>query len=99
MRPYRLIVCLLLTTRLVQGQYYIRGELMDEKGNGIQGARITLFSKGTYPYYTGSSGTFGIPSSLKVDTLTFSLDGYDSLTASVLATEYARFTLKSKNEK
>jgi Ca-activated chloride channel family protein len=94
MRPYALIVCLLLTTQLVKGQYYIRGELKDEQGNGVQGAKITLSSRGSYPYYTGSSGTFGIPSSLKVDTLTFSLDGFDSLISPVNTTDYVHFTLK-----
>jgi Ca-activated chloride channel family protein len=80
-------------------QYYLRGELKDENGNGLAGARISLFSKGNYPYYSGSSGAFGIPTKLRFDTITFSLPGYDTLKTVVVATEYAYFTLKAINRK
>ncbi|MCW3081432.1 von Willebrand factor type A domain-containing protein [Segetibacter sp.] len=99
MRLLALIIFLLLITATAQSQYYLRGELKDEKGTGLQGARITLFSKGTYPFITGSSGTFGIPTSLKVDTITFYLPGYDTLKTAVVTTEYGHFTLKSTTRK
>lgn len=75
-------------------QYYLRGELKDEKGSGLQGAGIHLFSKGNYPYYTGASGTFGIPTKLKTDTITFFLEGFDTLKAAVNTTSFASFVLK-----
>lgn len=99
MRSLVFIIFLLLLTTVANSQYYLRGELKDEKGNGLQGVRIMLSSKGTYPFITGSSGTFGIPTNLKVDTITFSLPGYDTLKTAVITTEYGRFTLSSTNRK
>lgn len=98
-RQLAFIILLLSSTTLGKSQYYLRGELKDEKGNGLQGARIALFSKGSYPYYTGSSGAFGIPTSLKVDTITFSLQGYDTLKTPVITSVYGYFTLKSTARK
>ncbi len=89
-----LLISFLLLSFSAPSQYYLRGELKDSQGQGLAGAKITLFSKGNYPYYTGSSGTFGIPTSLKVDTITFTIDGYNTLKTAVAATEYGKFTLK-----
>ena len=75
-------------------QYYLRGELKDEQGQGLPGARITLFSKGNFPFYTGSSGAFGIPTALKIDTITFSLAGYDTLKTAIITSNYGNFILK-----
>lgn len=95
MKPFVLnLLFLLLFVQLSNAQYYLRGELKDEKGVGLPGARIALFSKGSYPFYTGSSGAFGIPTNLKVDTITFSLQGYDTLKTAVITSQYGYFTLK-----
>jgi len=80
-------------------QYYLRGELKDGQGQGIAGAKITLFSKGNFPYYTGNSGAFGIPVSLKTDTITFTLEGYDTLKTPVVTTNYGNFILKMTSRK
>lgn len=93
MRPLLVISFLLLSVSAFS-QYYLRGELKDDQGQGLAGARITLSSRGNYPYYTGSSGAFGIPVSLKIDTITFSLEGYDTLKTAVITTEYVNFVLK-----
>lgn len=99
MRPLALTILFISLFCHSRAQYYLRGELKDEKGNGIAGARISLFSKGTYPYFTGSSGAFGIPTNLKIDTITFSLDGYDTLKTAVVTTNYGHFTLKNPGRK
>ncbi len=98
MRPI-LIISFLFLSISAFSQYYLRGELKDDQGQGLAGARITLFSKANYPYYTGSSGAFGIPTNLKIDTITFSLEGYDTLKAAVVSSDYARFTLKMTTRK
>ncbi|WP_018616306.1 YfbK domain-containing protein [Segetibacter koreensis] len=98
MRQFSLIFFLLSSTSAFS-QYYLRGELKDEQGQGLADARITLSSKGNYPYYTGSSGAFGIPTSLKIDTITFTLEGYDTLKTAVVTTEYGKFTLKMSPRK
>jgi Ca-activated chloride channel family protein len=94
MKLLAFIIYLLATIQFAFSQYYVRGELKDEQGNGIQGAKITLASKGSYPFYSGNSGAFGIPSSLRYDTLTFSLDGYDTLRVPVITSDFCHFTLK-----
>ena len=80
-------------------QYYFRGELKDEKGNGLQDARIALYSKGNYPFYTGKDGVFGLPTNLKIDTVTFMLEGYDTLRMPVPTTQYGQFILKAAHKK
>jgi Ca-activated chloride channel family protein len=95
LRIFFLICSLFLVSKASFCQYYLRGELKDEQGNGVHGARIALSSKGSYPFFTGSSGAFGIPTSLKIDTITFTLSGYDTLRAAVITSQYAVFTLKA----
>lgn len=80
-------------------QYYLRGELKDEQGKGISNGRMTLFSKGNFVFSTGSSGDFGIPSGLKLDTVTFFLEGYDTLKSAVLTSRFGNFVLKSARKK
>ncbi len=75
-------------------QYYLRGQLKDEQGNGLNDVRIALFSKGNYPFFTGTNGVFGLPSSLKVDTITFMKEGYDTLKTPVITSQYGNFILK-----
>lgn len=92
-----LITLSLFISHSAFSQYYLRGELKDDKGEGLPGAKITLSSRGSYPYYTGNSGAFGIPVALKIDTITFALEGYDTLKAPVVTTEYGHFVLKMTN--
>ncbi|MDB5193614.1 MAG: hypothetical protein JWQ96_3177 [Segetibacter sp.] len=75
-------------------QYYLRGEVKDERGRLLPNVKIKLFSKGDYPFYTGSAGTFGIPSSLKIDTVCFSSEGYEPLKTPINTSQFASFTLK-----
>ena len=99
MKKLKTILVVLLITSITHAQYYLRGEVRDEKGHVLSGVKFTLFSKGTYPYYTGSSGGFGIPTPLKIDTLSFRYDGYEPLTSAVNTSQYAIFTLKMTTAK
>jgi len=97
---------LLLTLLLVSSpflssiaQYYLRGEIKDPQGNPLAGVRIYVASKGEYPYYSGSSGSFGIPTSLKVDSVTFIAEGFELLKAAILSAQYATFVLKPLSNK
>lgn len=56
-------------------QYYIRGEVKDEKGIALQNVSITQHSTG-FVYRSGSQGGFGILTNQTADSLTFSIDGY-----------------------
>ncbi len=70
-----LFCCLAINT--AYSQYYLRGEVRDERGRLLQGVKITVGSKGSFPYYSGNAGTFGISVSTITDTITLLLDGYE----------------------
>lgn len=74
-------------------QYYLRGEIKDEKNTPIPNARIFLHSTG-YLYSSGSSGAFGIMINKPTDSLTISLDGYQSLSVRVDAARYQQLVLR-----
>ncbi len=78
---------------LYSQQYYIRGEIKDEKGNLLQNVKI--FERRTgYVYRSGVYGSFGIVTSYQTDTLNFSLDGYEKQDMAVNADNYVDVRLK-----
>lgn len=89
-----LIALTLLTGNCCFSQYYLRGELKNELDKPVPNAKISLFSKGSYPFNTGSSGGFGIPSSLKIDTITFTAEGYEPLKVAVETSKYQVLIIK-----
>lgn len=74
-------------------QFYIRGQVKDEAGNALQNVSILLHSTG-YIYYSGTEGGFGIPSNEKIDTLTFSREGYIKEKIAVKATDFVDIKLR-----
>ncbi|OIR13290.1 von Willebrand factor [mine drainage metagenome] len=76
------------------GQYYLQGEVKDEKGRLLSGIKINLYSQGNYLFSSGSSGLFGIPSSLQIDTITLSADGYETLRKAVETEKYQVMVMK-----
>lgn len=74
-------------------QYYFRGEVQDETGKLLQNVSICQKTTG-YIYYTGASGSFGITSRNKNDTLTFSLSGYQTQKIWADAGNYITLTLE-----
>ena len=79
----------------IYSQYYLRGEVKDEKGRLMTGVSIHLHSKGNYPFSSGGTGYFGIPSSLRIDTITLSYDGFEILRKAVETNEYQILVLKA----
>ena len=75
-------------------QYYLTGEVRDEKGKPLQNVKIKLFSKGEYPYYSGASGSFGIPTPLAVDTIYLSTEGYEPVKSAIKSSQFTVFNLK-----
>jgi len=74
-------------------QFYLRGEIKDESGKMLSNVKIMLRSTG-YIYYSGSSGGFGIMSARMVDSVSLSLDGYQSGTVQLLSNNYGHIVLK-----
>ncbi len=78
----------------VCAQFYLRGEIKDNRGRLLSGVRINLSSRGTYPYYSGNSGTFGIPVNNVTDTITLTLDGYETVKTPVDARNFQSLVVK-----
>ena len=76
-----------------RGQFYLRGEIKDEKNGLLPDVSIRLHSSG-YLYHSGSSGAFGIPIAQSWDTLTLSAEGYQTLTLRVDASQYQSIRLR-----
>ena len=56
-----------------RAQYYLRGEIKDEKNQSLQNAKVLLHST-RHVYYTGSYGGFGITTKTLWDSLTISVE-------------------------
>jgi Ca-activated chloride channel family protein len=83
--------CLILNCN---AQYYLRGEIKDERNENVPNVKIILHSDKLL-YYSGSSGSFGISSTKEKDSLTFSLDGYESKTVSIVSNQFTTVILKA----
>jgi len=90
---YCFFVLLFLFPSLLWAQYYIRGEVKDEKGNGLQNVKIILNSTGL-PYSTGVGGAFGILTNKATDSLNFSLEGYEPFNVKVNSSKFVSVNLK-----
>ncbi len=64
------------------GQYYLRGIVKDNKNQPLQNVKIFVHSVKSM-YSSGPQGSFGFTVSKPYDSLTFSLDGYESKTIKV----------------
>ena len=84
---------LLLLAFTANAQYYLRGEVKDEKNQPLQNVKIRLHSNNYY-YHSGTNGGFGITTNILIDSLTFNLDGYEPKTVKVNAEQWQYITLK-----
>jgi Ca-activated chloride channel homolog len=88
-----LAIVLLLFSLPAFSQYYLRGEVKDERNTPLSNVKILLHSNG-YVYYSGSTGGFGIMMNNLKDSLTFSLEGYQPFSAGIDTRSYQNITLK-----
>lgn len=79
-------------------QYYIRGDVKDEKNVAIQNAKIYRPSTRSL-YFSGGTGGFGIPSNRPYDSLIITKDGFDSLCVRVKSSDYQEIVLKPSTQK
>ncbi len=89
-----LAILFILACFTAEAQFYLRGEVRDEKNNPLTNARIILHSTGLL-YSSGSRGTFGIMTSKDIDSVTVSLDGYQPLSMRRESAKYQSITLKT----
>ena len=90
---YCLFAIVFFLPTLSFAQYYIRGEVKDEKGNGLQNVKIILNSTGL-PYSTGVGGAFGILTSKAADSLSLSLEGYEPFNIKVNSSKFVSIVMK-----
>lgn len=79
-------------------QYYIRGDVKDEKNVAIQNAKIYRPSTRSL-YFSGGTGGFGIPSAHPYDSLIITKDGFDSLCLKVRSDSYQQIVLRPSTQK
>ncbi len=88
------VYCLLFCAALsANAQYFLRGTVRDEKNAPLQNSKIYLhaLAKGTT---TGTDGSFGIATKLLYDSITVSLDGFETVTLRVKTDAWQNVTLK-----
>jgi Ca-activated chloride channel family protein len=75
-------------------QYYLRGDIKDEKNQPLQNAKIFLHSSRTI-YYSGADGSFGLNVPKEYDSLSISLDGYEPQSIKVKSDVWQNIVLKT----
>lgn len=93
MQKVRYTAYLLLLLFHASGQYYIRGEIKDEKNQPIQNVKIFMPSTRSI-FYSGISGGFGIPSAFLYDSLILNADGFETKSIKIKCNVYQEITLK-----
>ena len=86
-----------LIATAAHSQYYLRGSIRDEKNESLQNVRILLLSSKT-GCISGQDGSFGIITKARYDTVTVSLEGYESQTLRVQADLWQNIVLKLSAE-
>lgn len=84
---------LLLLAFAANAQYYLRGEITDEKGQPLQSVKILLHSKNQL-YFTGPAGGFGITTNNLYDSLTLTLEGYETRSLRVNCDKWQAVAMK-----
>ncbi len=92
------IIISILFTFSCPAQFYIRGDVKDEKNVAVQNAKIYRPSTRSL-YYTGGTGGFGIPSAHPYDSLIVTKEGFDSVCIKVKTADYQQITLKPTTQK
>jgi len=87
------IIFIFFFSQEASSQYYIKGEIKNEKEEAVQNVKIFMPSKKAI-FYSGISGGFGIPSSNLYDSLIISHEGYETQAIKIKATEYQKIILK-----
>lgn len=86
-------ICLCFLTVSVNAQYYLRGEVRDENNQPLQNVRIISLTDHIL-YFTGLSGGFGIVTIHLNDSLSFSLEGFETKVVAVKSDTWQDIKLK-----
>lgn len=86
-------ILLYLAALPASAQYYLRGEVKDEKNQPLLNAKIFLYSN-KHLYYSGNSGGFGITTNVLNDSASVSMEGYETKVVKVKADQWLDIVLK-----
>lgn len=84
----------LVIANVATGQYYLRGEIKDEKNKPLPNAKIFVHSSRTLFTSGATAGDFGINEKVLYDSLTITLDGYEKTTVRVKTDQWQKIILK-----
>ena len=79
-------------------QYYLRGEIKDEKNHPLSNARIFVHSIRAFYFSGATSGSFGINERVLYDSLTITMEGYETITLKVRTDQWQTIILKATAE-
>lgn len=86
-------ILFILLASTASSQYYLRGEIKDEKNQSLQNAKILLHSN-NHLYFSGNTGGFGITTHVLMDSVTINLDGYEPKSIKVNSEHWQNIILK-----
>jgi len=84
----------LVIANVAIGQYYLRGEIKDEKNKPLPNAKIFVHSSRTLFTSGATAGDFGINEKVLYDSLTITLDGYEKTTVKLKTDQWQKIILK-----
>jgi Ca-activated chloride channel family protein len=88
------IILFITIASFAHAQYYLRGEVKNEKNQPLANVKIIVHSSHLL-YYSGASGGFGITTKTPVDSLSFNMEGYEPKTIKVNAELWQDVNLKT----
>ena len=94
MRKAVTIFFFLISSQVSFCQFYLRGDIKDERNEPLQNVKIWIHSTGLL-YYSGVSGGFGITVPHSRDSITLTLPGFEKKLMAVRCDEYQTITLKA----
>lgn len=97
MRLFIWILLLLLVNHAARAQYYLRGEIRNEQGTLLSGVKIKLSAKPSLIFYSGGTGSFGIPVTILKDSIHLSFDGYEPLSLYADSRQFQMIQMKSSS--
>jgi len=104
------IYCIaILFAQAANGQYYLRGEIKSDKKMPLQNVsksdkkmplqNVSIFLHSSKQlFHSGSYGSFGFTVAKAYDSLTLSLEGYESKSVYVKTSDWQNFVLKSTSD-
>ena len=87
------ITLIVTVAAAANAQYYIRGEVKNDKNQTLSNVKIIVHSNHQL-FYSGGSGEFGITTKALIDSLSFSMDGYEAKTVKINAEQWQSVNLK-----